>query len=344
VKALRPRETASWVFAMLVWLPVVAAQGVDADLEQLRTEIVERLRDVVLVELEAIEREIETAVTKTSDGYAARLEARLGRLENELDEAIESQEAELYAVEERVDDVLEVWDSEAERERFEATFETLEDRFWAVTEELNQELYALEERGERQQAGFFGTRFRGGLARRVTRLASTRLAYLERLDDIAAGRLTDARRMQEAGGTLTPDARARLVDEAARLGVAARPTDTAVDAVREAAEHIRQQVIPAPRALDASLAGPRPSPDLVPRALPGRARPPQAGAGQPGELLPLGLRPEPPLSLLDLHPSPDRPPAAVFGTEKPHAQRSGEIREFVEHPELLLVGRIHGDT
>ena len=62
---------------MLVWLPVVAAQGVDADLEQLRTEIVERLRDVVLVELEAIEREIETAVTKTSDGYAARLEARL---------------------------------------------------------------------------------------------------------------------------------------------------------------------------------------------------------------------------------------------------------------------------
>ena len=165
---------------MLVWLPVVAAQGVDADLEQLRTEIVERLRDVVLVELEAIEREIETAATKASDGFAARLEAGLGRLENELDEAIESLEAELYAAEERVEEVLDVWDPEAEHERFEATFEPLGDRFWAVTEEFNQELYALEERGERQQAGFFGTR----------------LAYVERLADIAAGQLNDARRTE----------------------------------------------------------------------------------------------------------------------------------------------------
>ena len=254
MKGLRPRQTASWVLAMLVWLPVVAAQGVDADLEQLRTEIVERLRDVVLVDLEAIEREIETAATAASDGYAARMTGGLGRLENELDDAIESLEAELYAVEERVGEVLEVWDSEAERERFEEHFEPLEDRFWAVTEELNQELYALEERGERQQAGFFGTRFRRLLARRVERLAGTRLAYVERLADIAAGRLNDARRIREAAGTLTPDARARLVDEAARLAVAARPSDTALAAVREAAEHIRQQVIPSPRELDASLA------------------------------------------------------------------------------------------
>ena len=254
MKGLRPRQTASWVLAMLVWLPVVAAQGVDADLEQLRTEIVERLRDVVLVDLEAIEREIETAATAASDGYAARMTGGLGRLENELDDAIESLEAELYSVEERVGEVLEVWDSEAERERFEEHFEPLEDRFWAVTEELNQELYALEERGERQQAGFFGTRFRRLLARRVERLAGTRLAYVERLADIAAGRLNDARRIREAAGTLTP--MRRRVLSTRRPGWRLRhdrPTQHWPPCGKRRSTSA-SQVIPSPRELDASLA------------------------------------------------------------------------------------------
>ena len=249
---LRPRRTTPWVLGMLALLGVVAAQTGDAGLEQLRNDIVERLRDVVLVELEAIEREIETAATAASEGYTAHMETGLGRLEDELDEAIDSLEAELYAVEERVGEVLEVRDSAAERERFEESFEPLDDGFWAVAGELRQELYALEGRGERQQAAFFGTRFRERLARRLDALARTRLAYLERLARIAADLLNGARRLREAG-TLTADAHARLVDEAARRAAERQPTDAALALVREEAEKIRQQMIPAPGDLDASL-------------------------------------------------------------------------------------------
>ena len=80
------------MLGLLAVLPVVAAQTVDTGIEQLREEIVERLRDVVLVELDAIEREIETVATTSVDGYTARMETGLGRLEDELDEAIDSLE------------------------------------------------------------------------------------------------------------------------------------------------------------------------------------------------------------------------------------------------------------
>ena len=108
-----------------------------------------------------------------------------------------------------MDAVLDVWDSEAERELFAETFEPLEDGFFSAAEDLRTALHTIGERGKREHEAFFGAGFRERLARRVDTLARTRLDYLQRLASIAATGVNDARRLREVG-TLTAAARARV--------------------------------------------------------------------------------------------------------------------------------------
>ena len=242
------------LFGLLALLPVVAAQPAIDGLQRFRAELATPLRDVALIELEEIERNLEMEATAAREGYASRRLDELKRVEDLLDESIDNLEGELHAVEARVDEVLARWDSDAEQEVFESTFEPLADRFWAAAEGLADQLQAFKERGAREHEAYFGTTFQQQFALRLGELARTRVAYVQRLDRIETELLNEARRLAEAAGTLTPAARARLLDEAGRRAVVTRPPDAAMAKVREAAAAIRREVVPAPGDLDTSLA------------------------------------------------------------------------------------------
>ena len=183
------------LFGLFALLPVVAAQPAIDGLQRFRAELATPLRDVALIELEEIERNLEMEATAAREGYASRRLDELKRVEDLLDESIDNLEGELHAVEARVDEVLARWDSDAEREVFESTFEPLADRFWAAAEGLADQLQAFKERGAREHEAYFGTTFQQQFALRLGELARTRVAYVQRLDRIETELLNEARRL-----------------------------------------------------------------------------------------------------------------------------------------------------